>query len=120
MTKLTKVEEQIMQIIWEIKSCMVSEILEQIGSPKPPHSTVSSVVRILEKKGFLKHKAYGRTHVYSPTISKNDYRKYTLDKVASGYFGGSFKRLVSFLVEENDLNFDDLSEMLNELNKSEN
>jgi len=115
MNKLTKAEEQVMQTIWAMKSCMVSEILEQLGEPKPPHSTVSSVVRILEKKGFVKHKAYGRTYVYSPVITKDEYTKFTLDKVADGYFDGSFKRLVSFLVKEKDLDLNDLAEMLKDL-----
>jgi BlaI family transcriptional regulator, penicillinase repressor len=115
MNKLTKVEEQVMQIIWEMESCMVTEVLERIGEPKPPHSTISSVVRILEKKGFVQHKSYGRTHVYAPIISKSDYTKFTLDKVADGYFDGSFKRLVSFLVKENDLDLKDLAEMMKDL-----
>lgn len=115
MNKLTKAEEQVMQTIWEMKSCMVSEILAQLGEPKPPHSTVSSVVRILEKKGFVQHKAYGRTYVYSPAITKEEYTKFTLEKVADGYFGGSFKRLVSFLVKEKDLDLNDLAEMLKDL-----
>lgn len=119
MNKLTKVEEQVMQIIWDMKSCMVSEILEAIGEPKPPHSTVSSVVRILQKKGFVGHKAYGRTYVYAPLISKDDYRKFTLEKVADNYFGGSFQRLVSFLVKEKDLDLKDLSEMLKALDDAE-
>ncbi len=117
MQKLTKAEEQVMQIIWDLKSCMVSEVLEQIGEPKPPHSTISSVVRILQKKGFVTHKAYGRTHVYSPIISKDDYRKFTLENVTDSYFGGSVKRLVSFLVKEKDLDLNDLAEMLNDLDK---
>lgn len=116
MQKLTKAEEQVMQIIWEMESCMVTEILERIGDPKPPHSTVSSVVRILARKGFVTHKAYGRTHVYSPIIAKDDYRKYTLDSVTERYFGGSVKRLVSFLVKEKDLDMSDLAEMLKDLN----
>ncbi len=109
MQRLTKAEEQVMQIVWKMKSCMVSEILEQLGEPKPPHSTVSSVVRILEKKGFVSHKAYGRTYVYSPLIEKDDYKKFELEKVAKGYFGGSVKRLVSFLVKEKDLDLNDLA-----------
>lgn len=119
MQRLTKAEEQVMQIIWTKQSCMVSEILADLGEPKPPHSTVSSVVRILEKKGFVTHKAYGRTYVYSPTITLDDYKKFELGKMASGYFGGSMKRLVSFLVKEKDLDLTDLAEMIKDLENSE-
>lgn len=119
MQKLTKAEEQVMQIIWDLNSCMVSEILEKIGEPKPPHSTVSSVVRILEKKDFLKHKAYGRTYVYSPIITKEAYSKFTLGNMANNFFGGSVTRLVSFLVKENDLDLNEISGLLDDLEKAE-
>lgn len=119
MQKLTKAEEQVMQIIWDLNTCMVSEVLEKIGDPKPPHSTISSVVRILEKKGFLTHKAYGRTYVYSPIITRDAYSKFALGKMANNFFGGSVKRLVSFLVKENDLDLSEISELLNDLEQSE-
>ncbi len=119
MQKLTKAEEQVMQIIWEIGDCMVSEILENIGTPKPPHSTISSVARILDKKGFLSHKAYGRTYVYSPIITKADYSKFALGKMANNFFGGSVKQLVSFLVKENDLDLNEISDLMKKLNDAE-
>ena len=109
MKKLTKSEEQIMQLIWELKNCMVSEILAKLGEPKPPHSTVSSVVRILEKKGFVSHKAYGRTYVYYPLISQEAYSQFALKRFASSYFGGSMNRLVSFLVKKNDLDLTEIA-----------
>jgi BlaI family penicillinase repressor len=115
MQKLTKAEEQVMQIIWEIGDCMVSEILENFGEPKPPHSTISSVVRILDKKEFLTHKAYGRTYVYSPKITKADYSKFALGKMANNFFGGSVKQLVSFLVKENDLDLNEISDLMKKL-----
>lgn len=119
MKKLTKAEEQVMQVIWELKSCMVSEILEQLGEPKPPHSTISSVARILAKKGFVGYKAYGRTHVYHPLITKEMYSKSALNNFAQNYFGGSVNQLVSFLVKENDLDLKDIADMLNRLDESD-
>ena len=119
MQKLTKAEEQVMQVIWDLESCMVSEILDKIGEPKPPHSTISSVVRILEKKEFVTHKAYGRTYVYSPIITKEAYSNFALSKMANNFFGGSVKRLVSFLVKENDLDLNEISELLDDLDKAE-
>ena len=118
MTQLTKVEEEIMQLIWQLERCTVSDIIDQLGEPKPPHSTISSIVRILEKKKFLDHKAYGRTYEYFPIISKEDYSKRTINSVVSNYFGGSMKQLVSFLVKEKDLDIKDLTEMLNQLDNT--
>jgi predicted transcriptional regulator len=120
MNKLTKAEEDIMQIIWEIAPCTVSDIrnymVEQLGMKKPPHSTVSTMVRILDdKKGFLKHTAYGRTFVYEPAVSKEDYSRQSLKTLVRDYFEGSMNSLVSFLVEEQDLSLKDLSELVDKL-----
>src|SRR5690625_6243867 len=78
--KLTKGEEEIMKIIWEIEPCLVSDIIDYIGKPNTPHSTISSIVRILEKKGFVDHKAYGRTHEYFSLVSKEKYSGARLDR----------------------------------------
>lgn len=73
MRELTRAEEQVMQILWIIKKGFVKDILERIDEPKPAYNTVSTIVRILQEKGFVSHKAYGRTHEYFPIISKSDY-----------------------------------------------
>ncbi len=121
MEELTKAEEEVMQIIWELGPCTVSQvreyIAEQTGQDKPPHSTVSTFVRLLEKKGYLTHKAYGRTYEYHPAVSKADYSRRTIRKFVSNYFGGSMQRLVSFMVEKNDLSLNELSDMLEQLEK---
>jgi BlaI family penicillinase repressor len=109
--RLTKVEEDIMQIIWKLDRCLVKDIIETIGQEDMPHSTIASVVRILEKKGFVGHKAYGRTHEYFPLISKDDYAKQGLSAMMDKYFGGSPKNLVSFLVQEENLGLDELAEL---------
>ncbi len=124
MKKLTKAEEEIMQIIWEIAPCTVSDIreymVEQMGMKKPPHSTVSTMVRILDdKKGFLKHKAYGRTFVYEPRISKEAYSRQSVQKLVRDYFEGSMDRLVSFLVKEEDLSLRELNELVERLEEEE-
>ena len=113
--KLTKAEEQVMQIIWVLKRCLVSDIIKEIGKPDIPHSTISSIVRILEKKGFVEHKAYGRTYEYYPVVTRKEYSKGSLKQLVNNYFGGSSKRLVSFLVEENDLDLDDMEALIKEL-----
>ncbi len=120
MKKLTKAEEEIMQIIWRLERCLVSDIIKELGEPKPPHSTISSIVRILEGKGFVNHKAYGRTHEYFPIIQKEDYSKQTLNKFVKDYFQGSMNALVSFMVKENDLSVEELSAMIQQLEDSDN
>lgn len=124
MNKLTKAEEEIMQIIWEIAPCTVADIrnymTEKLGMKEPPHSTVSTMVRILDdKKGFLTHKAYGRTFVYEPAISKEEYSRQSLKTLARDYFEGSMNRLVSFLVEEKDLSLKELAELVDKLEEEE-
>lgn len=122
--KLTRAEEEIMQIIWELGRCTVSNIrdyMEQkMNVEKPPHSTVSTIVRILQdKKGFLDFKAYGRTYEYFPIISKKEYTKNSLTKLVNDYFGGSMNSLVSFMVEEKDLKASELGELLNDLEEAD-
>lgn len=118
MTALTKAEEEIMQIIWRLGHCLVSDILphyEALKGKKIPQSSASSIVRILEEKGFVSHKAYGRTHEYFFTISKEDYTKSTLNRLVSDYFEGSMSNLVSFLVKEEELDKDELSELIEKM-----
>ncbi len=118
-SQLTKAEEEIMQIIWRIQPCLVRDVMEQIGDPDIPHSTVSSVVRILEKKGFLDHKAYGKTHEYFPVISKEEYAQQGVKSLVEKYFSGSPKKLVSFLVQSEDLNLKELNDLLKTIDNSE-
>lgn len=114
MQKLTTTEEEVMQYIWKLGPCTVSQILEQYQDP-PPHSTVSSVARILEKKGFLDHKAYGRTYEYFPIVSKNEYRSGFLKDMMSKYFGNSPKALVSFLVKEEKIDAEEMESLIDSL-----
>lgn len=115
MQKLTKTEEEMMHLLWEAGRATVSELLERLDEPKPPHSTVSSVVRILEKKGFVGHKAYGKTHEYFPLIEKTDYARTSLTDVLQNYFDGSVSRLVSHLVDDKRLSENDLQDILKKL-----
>jgi len=112
MKELTKAEEQIMQILWQIKKGFVKDIMEKIPEPKPAYNTVSTIVRILEQKGFVQHKAYGKSHEYFPVIEKSKYSKFFLNNFLSGYFSGSFERMVSFFAKENDLNINDVEALM--------
>jgi BlaI family penicillinase repressor len=115
--ELTKAEEQIMQILWQLNEGIVKDILEMIPEPKPAYNTVSTVVRVLEGKGFIDHKAYGNSHVYFPLISEDDYKKFTFDKLMSNYFDNSYKSLVSFIADEKDLGLKELDELTELINK---
>ena len=119
MKRLTKAEEEIMHMVWETGPCTVSQIIKAMPQPHPPHSTVSSIFRILEKKGFLNHKAYGRTYEYFPIIEKKIYSKFSLKDLVSNYFEGSLNNMVSFLVEENDMSLKELAEMIEKLDESD-
>ncbi len=119
MKKLTRAEEEIMQAAWALGECTVGDIrtyLEtQLQLPKPAQSTVSTVARILLEKGFLEHRAYGRTFVYSPKVSKEDYSRQSIKQLVSDYFGGSANRLVSFLVKQEDLSLEELNRLVEKL-----
>lgn len=124
MKELTKAEEQIMQILWKIEKGFVKDIIENLPDPKPAYNTVSTIVRILEQKGFVMHKAYGKTHEYYPAIEKNKYSKFYFNNFLTGYFNGSFEQLVSFFAKENDLDVKDVEELMkhikNDLNHKKN
>lgn len=101
MEEITKVEERVMQQLWSLKKAFVKDIIAHLPEdPKPPYNTVSSVIRILLDKGYVKYKAYGKTYEYYPAVSKAEYRKFRLRKVISGYFGNSPASLVSHIVRE--------------------
>ena len=104
-----------MQLIWETGRCTVSDLLEKFDEPKPPHSTVSSVVRILEKKGYVGHKAYGKTPEDVPLVETDEYGKRSLTDILRNYFDGSVSRLVSHLVEDKKLSERELQEIMKKL-----
>ena len=106
-----------MQLIWKLEPCLVRDIMENLGEPDMPHSTISSVVRILEKKGFVTHKAYGKTHEYRAVVSKEEYAQQNVKSLIKKYFGGSPKQLVNFLVQEHDLDLKELNELMATLTK---
>ncbi len=112
MQKLTTSEEEIMQYLWELERATVSQIIEQMPEPRPPHSTISSFIRILEKKDFVSHKAYGKTHEYFPLVSKEQYSTRSVMELVRDYFDGSVNSLVSFLVKDEKVNVAELEEML--------
>ncbi len=114
--QLTKAEEQLMQVLWDLEEASVKEIIEQLPKPKPAYNTVSTIIRILETKNFVGHKAIGRGHIYFPIIKKTDYSNQSLQKLVDGYFEGSFKSMVSFFVKKNDVDINELETILESIN----
>lgn len=111
MKELTKAEEQVMQILWDIKSGFVKDILEGFPEPKPAYTTVSTIVRILQEKGFVGHKAFGKAHQYYPLIEKPTYTRVMMKGIMHRYFGNSLRQMVSFFSHEKGLSASDLEEL---------
>jgi BlaI family penicillinase repressor len=115
--ELTRAEEEIMQVLWTMKSAFVKDIIEELPEPKPAYSTVSTIVRILQQKGFVGHKAHGQSHMYHPLITKASYTKAFMKGFVKRYFGGSYQQMVSFFTQENNLTLNELEELLKDLKK---
>jgi BlaI family penicillinase repressor len=120
MEKLTKVEEEIMLILWDLKEAFVKDIIEQMPEPKPHYNTVSTMIKILQEKGFVDYKAYGKTYHYFPIIEKESYFKKSVKPMLKNYFNGSAKQLVSFFVKEKNISIDELEKLVKDLKKTHN
>jgi predicted transcriptional regulator len=112
MRELTRAEEQVMQVLWKIEKGFVKDILEHFDEPKPAYNTVSTIVRILQEKGFVTHKAYGRTHEYYPLITKDEYSKSHLNTFVKDYFSNSFEKMVSFFAREKNISIKEMEEIM--------
>jgi BlaI family transcriptional regulator, penicillinase repressor len=117
MKELTKAEDQIMQILWKLNEGFVNDIIEKMPEPKPAYNTVSTIVRILEKKGFVDHKAYGKTHQYFPLITRQEYTRSYMKNFMGSYFGNSFKEMVSFFAKEDNMSVGEIEKLMNEVKK---
>lgn len=108
---LTRAEEQIMQKLWKLKKAYVKEIIDLLPNPKPAYNTVSTIVRILESKGFVSHISHGKAHEYFPLITQKDYRKRAFNRLFHSYFSNSYASLTSFLTQSQDISLEELEEM---------
>ncbi len=115
MKELTKAEEQVMQILWKLGKGFVKDLVDEMPEPKPAYNTVSTIIRILEKKGFVDHTAYGKTHEYFPLVSKKEYTGTFLKGFIKSYFGDSYRQLVSFFAKEEDLSVKEMEDIINML-----
>lgn len=124
MKTLTKAEEQIMQILWELKEGVVKDVVEEYEEPRPAYTTVATVLKVLEKKGFVASRKVGNVNLFSPEVSKKEYTGFQFSSLLKNYFNGSFPKMATFFAKQNNLSIDELENMLkiteNELNKDKN
>lgn len=119
MKQLTKAEEDIMHILWDLGEANVAAIVAQFPEPRPANNTVSTIVRILESKEFVGYRKEGRGHIYFPKVKKTEYSNQSITKLVDGYFQGSFKSMVSFFMKKNDISIREMETILKEINKNE-
>ncbi|GGH16947.1 BlaI/MecI/CopY family transcriptional regulator [Mucilaginibacter phyllosphaerae] len=114
---LTRAEEQIMQVLWQLEKGFVKDVLDVLPEPKPAYNTVSTIIRILETKGFVNHNAFGKSHQYYPIVSKEEYKNFAADKLLSGYFDNSVNRILSFFVNKEKINLKEADEIMKLIEK---
>lgn len=117
MKELTKAEDQVMQILWQLNEGFVNDIIDKMSTPKPAYNTVSTIVRILERKGFVDHRAFGKTHQYFPLISKKEYTRKFMKHFMGNYFGNSFREMVSFFAKEDNMSVSEIEDLMEEIKK---
>ena len=115
--QLTKAEEEIMQVLWDLDSAFVKDIITKLPKPKPAYNTVSTVVRTLEQKGFVGHEPLGKSHKYHPLITKEAYTRSFMKGFVKRYFSGSYQQMVSFFTQEDKLSVHELEELVTKLKK---
>lgn len=112
MKELTKAEEQIMQILWQLEKAFVKDVIDELPEPKPAYNTVSTIIRILETKGFVDHEAFGKSHQYFPLVSKEQYKSFATEKLLTNYFSNSVEKMFSFFVKKEKIDLHEADEIL--------
>ncbi len=115
--ELTRAEEQIMQVVWQLKKAFVKDVIDQLPEPKPAYNTVSTIIRILETKGFIGHEAFGKSHQYFALVNREDYKSFATEKLLSNYFESSVESMFSFFVKEKKIDLDEADEILKLIEK---
>ena len=111
MKEITKAQEDILKALWDVKEGAVSDVLDSLPVPKPAYNTVATVIKVLEKKGYVSHKSYGKTNVYYALVSKKEYGQYLLKDTFTSFFNGSLNQLVSSFVKNKDVSIGELEEL---------
>lgn len=112
---LTKAEEEIMQVLWDLEHAFVKDIIDRLDEPKPHYNTVSTIVKILEEKGFVDHESLGKSNRYFPIVAKDDYSKKSMKQFIGKYFDGSFANMLSFFAKEKDISVQELESILKDM-----
>lgn len=115
---LTKVEEQVMQALWKIGQGFTKDIIDQFPEPKPHYNTTSTILKILQEKGFVTAENIGKSHLYKPAVKKETYSKQSMKQLVKGYFNGSFTNMLSFFAKEKDISVTELEEIIRTIKKS--
>lgn len=108
MQELTRAQEEVLRAIWEVEEGAVSDIQNSLSDPKPAYNTVATVIKVLERKGYVSHKTFGKTHVYFPLVSRREYAQNIMKSAAKGLFNGSFTQMASFFVKNKDISLNEL------------
>lgn len=111
MKEITKAQEEILKAIWEIENGAVTDVLEKLPDPKPAYNTVATVIKVLEKKGYVSHKTYGKTHVYFALITRQEYAHNIVRETFAGFFNGSLNQMVSPLIKNKKISIAELEEL---------
>lgn len=109
--KLTAKEEELMAVLWKLKKAFVKEIQQELEGT-PHYNTVSTLVRLLEDKGFVSHNAFGKSHQYFPVVDKKSYSEKIMEQNSSRFFDGSYKNMVSFFAQQDKISEQELEEIL--------
>lgn len=112
--RLTKAEEEVMQILWDIEEGVIKDIVDRFYDPKPAYTTIATVLKVLERKDFVEYNKLGNTYLYNPRVTKADYTKFQLSNLLKNYFNGSFPKMATFFARENDISLIELEEILKE------
>ena len=115
--ELTRAEEQLMQVLWQLEKAYVKDVIDMLPEPKPAYNTVSTIIRILETKCFVGHTAFGKSHQYHPIVSKDQYQDFASDKLLSGYFDNSVNRMLSFFVKKEKIDLKEADEIMKLIEK---
>lgn len=117
MERLTAQEEDAMRWIWQLAPCFVKDVLAKYEDPKPPYTTLASVIKNLERKKYVKAKQYGNTYEYTPLIEESDYKRTFMSGVVQNYFANSYKEMVSFFAKDQKLSTKDLEDIIRMIEK---